>query len=621
MAVLDNLKARPEIAKLDECPTFTEIRTASRRLRFSAGGVDGLLRPEHLKAVCQDNDLFRDCVAKHVVDFWEDLRVPKTWEICDANLLFKKGDASNPGNYRTIMKLVVQEKLVLTVIGDRLNTVIESLGAEYETQCGFRGNRGCIDAIFNLRLALRKRKEHGHASWVAFLDLVKAFDTISREMLWVVLRKLGCPDRFVARIKALHDEVIVLIRKGDAEIRCNSYGGVRQGDILGPPLFNLYMAAVLLTFKELKQSEDCTFLTSSAGFIFHGVPRTTKGDVITVNEMLYADDTAAINGSRAGLVADLKTITSIFSDFGMKMHEGAPGIASKTEAMYFAKQRARYEDYSTFDGADRSVLVLDLITDPTKPSPGYRLVPFSARFCYLGSILDEKLDDLTDVNHRLQKACMMFGRFRKNIFVGNRLSRKSKKMMYLALVVSSALYGCESWSVTAEIERRLQSMQTKHCAQMLGVRLPKQIAERISARTMRRSMGMHNILDIMRCLQLNWAGRVRRMEPDRLPRQLLNSWMPDRRLSNYNQSYSRTLLKALRSIGVEESDFPALAENQTEWNHYCRQTVEMRNDLRRAHNCDDEMILAALDECGLEHTAATFRRMEFSLCGCVFTHW
>ena len=77
MAVLDNLKARPEIAKLDECPTFTEIRTASRRLRFSAGGVDGL-RPEHLKAVCQDNDLFRDCVAKYVVDFWEDLRVPKT---------------------------------------------------------------------------------------------------------------------------------------------------------------------------------------------------------------------------------------------------------------------------------------------------------------------------------------------------------------------------------------------------------------------------------------------------------------------------------------------------------------------------------------------------------------
>jgi hypothetical protein len=144
-----------------------------------------------------------------------------------------------------MMKLFVQEKLVLTVIGDRLNKVIESFGADYETQRGFRGNRGCIDAIFNLRLALRKRKEHGHASWVAFLDLVKAFDTISRGMLWVVLRKFWCPERFVARIKALHDEVVVLIRKGDDEIRCDSYGGVRQGGILGPPLSNLCVAAVL----------------------------------------------------------------------------------------------------------------------------------------------------------------------------------------------------------------------------------------------------------------------------------------------------------------------------------------------------------------------------------------
>ena len=230
----------------------------------------------------------------------------------------------------------------------------------------------------------------------------------------------------------------------------------------------------------------------------------------------------------------------------MKMHEGAPGVASKTEAMYFAKQRARHDDFSTFNGADRTALVLDLVVDKTKPPPGHRLVPFCARCCYLGSILDEKLDDLTDARHRPQKACCTFGRFRKGVFVGNRLSRKSKKMMCLALVVSSASRGCESWSATAEIERRLQSVQTKHCAQMHGVKLPKQISEHISARAMRKSMGVQNVLDIMRCLQLNWAGRVRRMEPDRLPRQLLTSWMPDRRLSNYNQSHSRTKMILLR---------------------------------------------------------------------------
>jgi hypothetical protein len=113
---------------------------------------------------------------------------------------------------------------------------------------------------------------------------VKAFDTISREMLWEMLFKLGCPRRFFNRIKALHDTVIILIKRGDSEIRCPSYGGVRQGDILGAPLFNLYMAAVLLTFKKLRTTTDCDVLTCTTGFIIHGVPRKTKGDEVTVNE-------------------------------------------------------------------------------------------------------------------------------------------------------------------------------------------------------------------------------------------------------------------------------------------------------------------------------------------------
>ena len=37
--------------------------------------------------------------------------------------------------------------------------------------------------------------------------LVKAFDTISREMLWDVLRLLGCPTKFVRMIRSLHLEL------------------------------------------------------------------------------------------------------------------------------------------------------------------------------------------------------------------------------------------------------------------------------------------------------------------------------------------------------------------------------------------------------------------------------
>ena len=63
------------------------------------------------------------------------------------------------------------------------------------------------------------------------------------------------------------------------------------------------------------------------------------------------------------------------------------------------------------------------------------------------------------------------------------------------------------------------------------------------------------------------------MPLDRLPRQLLVSWMSEPRLCNYNQTFSRTALKALASVGIEEADWPALAENEIEWSCYVRQAV------------------------------------------------
>ena len=65
---------------------------------------------------------------------------------------------------------------------------------------------------------------------------MKAFDTVNRDFLWAVLLRFGCPESFVDRLKVLHKDVIVVLRKDGEEVRLRSEGGVRQGDILGPPL-------------------------------------------------------------------------------------------------------------------------------------------------------------------------------------------------------------------------------------------------------------------------------------------------------------------------------------------------------------------------------------------------
>ena len=59
-----------------------------------------------------------------------------------------------------------------------------------ETQCGFRKNRSTCDMIFCARQLQEKCNEQNTDLYMAFIDLQKAFDTVNRELLWIVLEKL-----------------------------------------------------------------------------------------------------------------------------------------------------------------------------------------------------------------------------------------------------------------------------------------------------------------------------------------------------------------------------------------------------------------------------------------------
>ena len=73
------------------------------------------------------------------------------------------------------------------------------------------------------------------------------------------------------------------------------------------------------------------------------------------------------------------------------------------------------------------------------------------------------LTDLPDVRNRIRKGLATFFMIRKEIFANGKISRATKRVAYLTLVVMVALYGCESWAVTVEIERTFRSFHTS-CA-------------------------------------------------------------------------------------------------------------------------------------------------------------
>ena len=81
---------------------------------------------------------------------------------------------------------------------------------------------------------------------MVFVDLAKAFDTISSDGLWQILRKFGCPDLFVDIIRSFHEGMVPRVQdQGQTSEPFSVTNGTKQGCVMAPLLFRLVFSAML----------------------------------------------------------------------------------------------------------------------------------------------------------------------------------------------------------------------------------------------------------------------------------------------------------------------------------------------------------------------------------------
>ncbi len=177
-SVLLSLPERAHAEGLEGAPTDSEISLAISKLHDSALGASGS-RASAWKALADDRTTFADLIRTFVIEFWESEVLPCSWEVGLLSILPKKGDLSLPGNYRGIMMLEVDYKIIGHILLARLKVIKENAKhLDHEAQCGFRNGRGCTDSTFTVKSLMTKRREHNQETWILFLDLVKAFDKV-----------------------------------------------------------------------------------------------------------------------------------------------------------------------------------------------------------------------------------------------------------------------------------------------------------------------------------------------------------------------------------------------------------------------------------------------------------
>ena len=100
--------------------------------------------------------------------------------------------------------------------------------------------------IFAARQVQEKCREENLDMYMVFVDLTKAFDTISRDGLWQILRKIGCPELCVDIIRSFHEGMVARVQdQGQTSEPFSVTNGTKQGCVMAPLLFTLVFSAML----------------------------------------------------------------------------------------------------------------------------------------------------------------------------------------------------------------------------------------------------------------------------------------------------------------------------------------------------------------------------------------
>ena len=550
-----SIPQRPERSDLDTHPTSEEIEKAINQLKSGkAAGIDNI-PPELWK---HGGPSLHSQLRALLSSCWDSGTLPADFRDAVIVTLYKnKGEKSDCSNYRGITLLSIAGKILARVL---LNRLVPAIAEDTlpESQCGFRSNRGTTDMVFALRQIQEKCREQNKGLYISFVDLTKAFDTVNREALWHILNRLGCPPKFVTMTKLLHEEQMGKVRLGNDlsrpfEIR----NGVKQGCVLAPTLFSIFFSTMLdHAFSETPDDDAIYIRYRLDGSLFNlrRLKSATKTSQLLVRELLFADDAALVAHTEVAL----QRLVTCFADsakiFGLEVS------IKKTEVLYQPPPTQAYHPPKVFINNSELNAVQN--------------------FKYLGSIIsfDAKFD--REIENRLSAANRAFGRLRKRVWTNKELRAETKISLYSAVVLTTLLYGSESWVTYRHHVRTLERFHQRCIRSILNIRWWDKVSD---VETLEKAK-LHSIEALLLRNRLRWAGHVARMDNNRLPKQIMFGELRDgkRKIGTPKKRFLDELKTSLKSSGLNHSEWEERASNRTSWRSDVRSGVKSFEENRRA---------------------------------------
>ena len=422
--------------ELDSEPSVEELSKAIASLASGKAPCNYGIPPDLIKH-CKTTLLLP--LHEVLCQCWQQGTVPQDVRDSKIITLYKnKGERNDCNNYRGISLLSIVCKVFARVILIRLQKLVERIYPE--SQCGFRAERSTIDMVFSLRQLQEKCREQQMPLYLAFIDLTKAFDLDSRDGLFKVLPKIGCPPKLQSMIESFHTDM-----KGTVQFNGSSLepfeirSGVKQRCVLAPTLFGIFFG-LLLKHAFDTTTEGIYLRTRSDGRLFNlaRLRAKTKVRKVLIRDMLFADDATVVTHIQEELQSLMDCFSQACKDSGLT-------ISLKT-----------------------NVLGQDTESPPVITIDDYELDAV-CQFIYLGSTITDNLSFDAEINKRIGKAASTLARLTARVWTSPKMSMKTKMAVYNACVTGTLLHGSETWTTYTGQERRLNTFHHRSVHHILGI--------------------------------------------------------------------------------------------------------------------------------------------------------
>ena len=247
----------------------------------------------------------------------------------------------------------------------------------------------------------------------------KAFDRVRHDETIKELTKLRIDGKDLRIIKNMYWEQTAAMRvEGEISAFQKIKRGVRQGCLLSPDLFSLYII--------MRNIE--------------GQPGIRVGGY-NINNLRYADDTVLISENEKDLQQLLNIVESKSKEKGMELN------SKKTEVMVISRKKEPPLINITINGIK---------------------LKRRDHFKYLGALVSSDGRNKTEISARIAQAKMMFQKM-KTVLTNSHISIQTRKRSLECYIEPILMYRCEAWTISKQAQKKIEAVEMWFLRRMMKI--------------------------------------------------------------------------------------------------------------------------------------------------------